>query len=67
MCSSDLVISQGHYVGLKKPAETLPKVMGGRDPKLLMDIHSVSEVNREEVRLSELDRPAHSTDFKNQE
>jgi NADH-quinone oxidoreductase subunit G len=67
MVNRHSVISQGHYVGLKKPAETLPKVMGGRDPKLLLDIHSISEVNREEVRLSELDRPAHSTDFKNQD
>ena len=57
------VISQGHYVGLKKPEETMSKVMDGRAPKLLMDIHSVSEVNKPSIELSKLDRPAHSTDF----
>jgi NADH-quinone oxidoreductase subunit G len=45
------------------PAETVSKVMGGRDPKLLMDIHSVSNVNRPEIELSELNRPATSADF----
>ena len=57
------VIAQGHYVGLQKPAETLPAVMGGRSPRLLMDIHSVSEVNSPEIELSQLNRPAHSNDF----
>jgi NADH-quinone oxidoreductase subunit G len=57
------VISQGHYVGLQKPEETMPKVMDGRSPKLLMDIHTVSEVNKPNIELSKLDRPAHSTDF----
>ena len=57
------VISQGHYVGLTKPEETIAKVMNGRDPKLLMDIHDVSEVNKQNIDLSLLDRPAHSTDF----
>ena len=58
------VISQGHYVGGVKPQETLPEVLHGRQPKLLMDIHSVSEVNKPKIELSKLDRPAHSTDFK---
>lgn len=40
------VISQGHYVNVVKPQETVTKVMDGRAPKLLMDIHSVSEVNK---------------------
>jgi NADH-quinone oxidoreductase subunit G len=57
------VISQGHYVGLKKPEETISKVMGGRDPRLLMDIHSVSEVNKPEIKLSELPGPASSEIF----
>jgi NADH-quinone oxidoreductase subunit G len=39
--------------------------MDGRNPKLLMDIHSVSEVNRPEIDLSEIQCPAHSIDFKN--
>lgn len=56
------VISQGHYVGVKKPNETISKVMGGRDPKLLMNIKDVSEVNQ--VELSELKGPATSESFK---
>ena len=59
------VISQGHYVGLKKPAETLQDVMGGRHPKLLMDIHSISDVNK--VELSELPGPATSKTFEEEE
>ena len=59
------VISQGHYLGLKMPKETLPEVMGGRQPRLLMDIHSVSEVNRDGIELSGLQGPAHSGDFEN--
>src|SRR5579862_6056920 len=46
------VISQGHYEGLKMPQETFPAIMHGRSPKLLMDIHSVSEVNRPDIDLS---------------
>ncbi len=57
------VISQGHYVGVHKPHETIREVMSGRDPKLLMNIHSVSEVNQPSVDLSKIDGPAHSTDF----
>jgi NADH-quinone oxidoreductase subunit G len=57
------VISQGHYVGVTRPQEVLYDVMDGRKPKLLMDIHSVSEVNRPEIDLSEIEGPAHSTDF----
>jgi NADH-quinone oxidoreductase subunit G len=56
------VIAQGHYTGLQKPHETLPAVMDGRDPKLLMDIHSVSEVNR--VDISALPGAATSETFK---
>lgn len=58
------VISQGHYVNVVKPQETFNAVMSGRDPKLLMDIHDESEVNKTNIELSSLDRPAHSTDFK---
>ena len=52
------VISQGHYVGTVTPHETLQEVMGGREPRLLMDIHTVSEVNKPEVDLSEIQGPA---------
>ena len=55
------VIAQGHYEGLQKPKEVLPEVMGGRDPKLLMDIHSISDINK--VELSELPGPATSKTF----
>jgi NADH-quinone oxidoreductase subunit G len=47
---------------VKKPNETISKVMGGRDPKLLMNIKDVSEVNQ--VELSELKGPATSESFK---
>ena len=57
------VISQGHYVEMKTPKETLPDVMSGRDPRVLLDIHSISDVNRPEIELSELPRPAFSDDF----
>jgi NADH-quinone oxidoreductase subunit G len=57
------VISQGHYVGVERPQEVLYDVLDGRKPKLLMDIHSVSEVNRPEIDLSKIQGPSHSTDF----
>ncbi len=60
------VISQGHYagkVGTVKPTETFEAVNAGRTPKLLMDIHSVSEVNKPEVQLSLIDGPANSQVF----
>lgn len=55
------VIAQGHYEGLRKPKETIAEVMGGRDPKLLMDIHSISDVNK--VDLAALPGPATSEIF----
>jgi NADH-quinone oxidoreductase subunit G len=60
------VISSNHYVGMKMPHETLQEVMGGRQPRLLMDIHSVSEVNKPTVHLSQIPGPAHSDDFNKQ-
>ncbi len=57
------VISQGKYDGLVMPKETIQEVMGGREPKLLMDIHDESEVNNPGVFLSEIKGPAHSEDF----
>lgn len=55
------MISAGHYIGGTRPNETIANVMGGRAPKLMMDIHSVSEVNR--VDLSEISGPASSETF----
>ncbi len=57
------MISQGHYVGVERPQEVLYDVLDGRKPQLLMDIHSVSEVNRPEIDLSRIEGPSHSTDF----
>lgn len=57
------VISQGHYVGVEKPKETFEAVMDGRKPRLFMDIHSVSQVNRPDIDLSLIEGPAHSDDF----
>jgi NADH-quinone oxidoreductase subunit G len=57
------VISQGHYVEKVTPNETFKAVMKGRDPKLLMDIHSVSEVNKPGRNLAGLPGPATSNDF----
>ena len=58
------VISQGHYEQLKKPTETFSAVYDGRKPKLLMDIHSVSEVNDPSIDLSAIDGPATSDTYK---
>lgn len=60
------VIAQGHYagsVGTTRPKETFEAVNGGRQPKLMMDIHAVSGVNKPNVTLSLIEGPAHSTDF----
>jgi NADH-quinone oxidoreductase subunit G len=58
------VISANHYVGTTTPHEALPEVMG-RQPRLLMDIHDISEVNKPNIDLSKIQGPAHSNDFKN--
>src|SRR4051812_37225962 len=58
------VISQGKYNGLVMPKETIQEVMGGREPKLLMDIHDESEVNEPGIHLSEINGLAHSDTFK---
>ncbi len=57
------VISQGHYEKLETPKEFLPELMHGRKPKLVMDIHTISEVNKSNVELSLIEGPAHSGDF----
>ena len=57
------VIGQGKYKNLQKPEETVQRVMGGLKPRLLMDIHSVSEVNNPQVVLSEINGPSTSAVF----
>jgi NADH-quinone oxidoreductase subunit G len=66
MISRQSVISAGHYqgnIGLNKPTEIFEAVHDGRQPKVMLDIHSVSEVNKPNIELSLIDGPAHSTDF----
>lgn len=57
------VISQGHYVDVVKPKETFSAVHSGRQPKLLFDIHTVSEVNKPGIDLSAIPGPATSDVF----
>src|SRR6476659_5102887 len=54
------VINAGHYTNIVKPNETFVPLMG-RSPKLLMDIHEVSEVNL--VDLNEIPGPATNKTF----
>jgi NADH-quinone oxidoreductase subunit G len=58
------VISSNHYERTIKPAETIAEVMGGRDPKLLMDIHKISDVNDPAVDLSEVNGAPTSDTYK---
>ncbi len=51
------VISAGKYTNVKRPPEVFEKLME-RPPKLLLDIHNVSEVNKLEVDLSKINGPA---------
>lgn len=57
------VISQNHYIAVEEPQNILPEVMGGRNPKLLMDIHDVSDVNKPHIHLSEIQGPSTSQTF----
>jgi NADH-quinone oxidoreductase subunit G len=57
------VISFNHYVGMKRPEEPLPDVMGGRAPKITFKIHQESDVNPPEVDLSILPGPASGKTF----
>lgn len=61
------VIRTGHYfdkIGTTMPTEPLPKVMSGRDPKILLDIHNVSDVNRKDMDISQIYGPPTSEDYK---
>lgn len=55
------VISAGHYNHVVRPKETIAEVMGGRNPKLLMDIREVTGVNQ--VDLDGLPGPATGATF----
>ncbi|HEY0678571.1 MAG TPA: 2Fe-2S iron-sulfur cluster-binding protein [Chitinophagaceae bacterium] len=51
------VISANHYTHMTRPDETIVKVMDGRKPRLLMDIHNISEVNQPQIELSKIQGP----------
>ena len=68
MVQRQSVISANHYqgkVGSVVPHETIAEVMGGRKPRLFMDINEVSEVNKPNVHLNEIDGPATGEVFGN--
>jgi NADH-quinone oxidoreductase subunit G len=56
------VISAGHYVNAVVPKETLPEVID-RDPRIMMQIHHVSEVNEPDRNISLIEGPARAEDF----
>lgn len=51
------VIAQGHYVKAIKPREIFEDIMDGRKPRIFLDIHNVSEVNKPNVDLSLIQGP----------
>jgi NADH-quinone oxidoreductase subunit G len=55
------VINAGHYTNAVQPKEFFKEVMGGRDPRLLLDIRDVTGVNQ--VDLNEINGPATSATF----
>ncbi|MDP4284075.1 MAG: 2Fe-2S iron-sulfur cluster-binding protein [Bacteroidota bacterium] len=57
------VISANHYAEKVQPPDPLNKVLFGRKPLLLMDIHEVSKVNTPDIDLSKIPGPATSTTF----
>jgi NADH-quinone oxidoreductase subunit G len=57
------VISQGHYTIQQDGQPELIEKVIGKEPRLLFDIHSISDVNRPEIELSKIDGPAHADDF----
>jgi len=57
------VIAQNKYKGIKQGEETFGKLMDSRKPRIFMNIHDVSEVNKPEIDLSLIEGPATSDDF----
>jgi NADH-quinone oxidoreductase subunit G len=59
------VIAQGHYSGNvgTTPSPILIDKVIGKEPKLKMNIHDVSDVNKPEYHLERIGGPAHSDDF----
>jgi NADH-quinone oxidoreductase subunit G len=57
------VISANHYEVKVQPPDPLKKVLNGRSPLLLLDIHEESEVNTPGIDLSKIPGPPTSTTF----
>lgn len=57
------VIAQNKYVDVQQPIEIFKAVHNGRQPKLLMDIHTESGVNKPNIELSLIEGPATSKNF----
>jgi NADH-quinone oxidoreductase subunit G len=57
------VISQNHYRGAIEAQPELINEIIGKKPKLLFNIHELSDVNRPEIDLSKIEGPSHSDDF----
>ncbi len=57
------VISANHYEVKDVPEDPLKKLLKGREPMLLLDIKEQSEVNNEDISLSQLPGPATSITF----
>ncbi len=60
------VIAQNHYVNLEVPEETFGKIMH-RQPRIFLDIHDVSEVNKPDVKLSLIEGPPISDTYQDEE
>jgi len=56
-------ISQNHYRGAIEAQPELINEIIGKKPKLLFNIHELSDVNRPEIDLSKIEGPSHSDDF----
>jgi len=57
------VISANHYRGAVEAQPELVNQIIGKSPKLLFNIHEISDVNRPEIDLSKIEGPSHSDDF----
>jgi len=57
------VISANHYRGAVEAQPELVNEIIGKKPKLLFNVHEVSDVNRPEIELSKIEGPSHSDDF----
>ena len=57
------VIGANKYNVKVTPETTIQKVMSGLKPNLLMNIHSISDINDPDLKLSEIPGPADGKDF----